>query len=119
MGSSLENGYFMLALMFGILAVIAFIIFMVCLLLSQIDIRKRDSWPGVAAAALIMVAINGYSSIGANSIDVHLFWFVLAMASYRSTRTPQVKEDPLKTSSDRFPNPADSSVFPAGRVLAT
>lgn len=119
LGSSLENGYFMMALMFGILAVVAFFIFMMCLFFGQIHIRKRDSWPGVAAAALIIVAINGYSSIGGNSIDIHLFWFVLAMASYRSTRTPQVKEDPLRASSDPFPASAGSSAFPAGRVTAS
>ncbi|MFJ6535789.1 hypothetical protein ACIQH5_06125 [Paenarthrobacter sp. NPDC091711] len=116
LGSSLENGYFIMALMFGILAVVAFFIFMLCLLFGQIDIKDRASWPGTAAAALIIVAINGYSSIGANSIDIHLFWFVLAMASYRRTRTPRTKKDPYQVSSSQFPVPNGSPVFPAGRL---
>ncbi|KUM35572.1 hypothetical protein [Arthrobacter sp. EpRS71] len=118
LGSSLENGYFMMALMFGILAVVAFFIFMICVLFGQIDIKERESWPGVAAAALIIVSINGYSSIGGNSIDIHLFWFVLAMASYRSHPTPQVRESPQRVSSSQFPTPGGSSTFPARRVLA-
>ncbi len=118
LGSSLENGYFMMALMFGILAVVAFFVFMMCLLVGQIDIRERQSWPGVAAAALIIVSINGYSSIGGNSIDIHLFWFVLAMASYRSHPTPQVRESPQRVSSSQFPTPSGLSTFPARRVLA-
>jgi hypothetical protein len=117
LGSSLENGYFMMALMFGILVVVAFFIFMVCLLLGNFKIRERESWPGVAAAALIIVSINGYSSIGANSIDIHLFWFVLAMASYRPTRTPQTKEDSARISSSRLPVPNGSWVVPAGRTV--
>ncbi|MBT2588227.1 hypothetical protein [Arthrobacter sp. ISL-95] len=119
LGSSLENGYFMMALMFGILAVVAFFIFMMCLLLGQIDIKDRESWPGVAATALIVVAINGYSSIGGNSIDIHLFWFVLAMASYRSTRTPWTTEQPHRIPSSRLPVPDRSPVIPAGQVLAS
>lgn len=118
LGSSLENGYFMMALMFGILAAVAFFIFMICVLFGQIDIKERESWPGVAAAALIIVSINGYSSIGGNSIDIHLFWFVLAMASYRSHPTAQVRESPQRVSSSQFPTPGDSSTFPARRVLA-
>lgn len=117
LGSSLENGYFMMALMFGILVVAAFVVFMICLLLSQVDIREGESWPGVVSAVLILISINGYSSIGANSIDIHLFWFVLAMASYRSSRNPQLKSAPageLSTGLARGGSPA----FPARRVLA-
>jgi hypothetical protein len=118
LGSSLENGYFMMALMFGILVVVAFFIFMMCLLIGQTDIRERQSWPGAAAAALIIVAINGYSSIGGNSIDIHLFWFVLAMASYRSHLTPQSRDSPHRVSSSLFPAPGGSSASHARRVLA-
>ncbi|MBP2268320.1 hypothetical protein J3A64_003784 [Pseudarthrobacter sp. PvP004] len=118
LGSSLENGNFMMALMFGILVVAAFFIFMVYLLLSQIDIKERESWPAVAAAVLILVSINGYSSVGANSIDIHLFWFVLAMASYRSSRrNPHVKGDPPGDLSARHVSPSGSPTFPARRVL--
>lgn len=84
LGSSLENGYFMVALSFGILVTLAFIVFMLCVLLGQIKVKERQVWPGVVAAAMMMVSITGYSSIGANSIDLHVFWMVLAMASYVS-----------------------------------
>ncbi|SEJ17544.1 hypothetical protein SAMN04487917_104127 [Arthrobacter sp. yr096] len=119
LGSSLENGYFMMALMFGILVVVAFFVFMACLLLGHFKIKERDSWPGVAAAALIIVSINGYSSIGGNSIDIHLFWFVLAMASYRSSRNPRLVESARRVSSRRLPGQGGSSSFPAGRVPAS
>lgn len=89
LGSSLENGYFMMALMFGIVAVLAFVIFMVFLLATNFRSGNRDTWPGVASAALVIVAINGYSSIGGNSVDVHLFWFVLAMSSCSPALTAQ------------------------------
>ncbi|MFJ4209293.1 hypothetical protein ACIPY2_12630 [Paenarthrobacter sp. NPDC089675] len=82
LGSSLENGYFMVALMFGIVAALALVAFMVFMLAGQMKLKERLSWPGVASAAMIVVSINGYSSIGGNSIDVHLFWFVLAMSSF-------------------------------------
>ncbi|UKA49891.1 hypothetical protein LFT48_21105 [Arthrobacter sp. FW305-123] len=118
LGSSLENGYFMMALMFGILAVVAFFIFMVCLLFSQLDIKERDSWPGAAAAMLIIVAINGYSSIGGNSIDIHLFWFVLAMASYRSFRSPHPRDEPRTVSSPNSTAPVEALGLRVGQVSA-
>jgi len=118
LGSSLENGYFIMALMFGILAAVAFLLFMVCLLIGQVDIRDRQSWPGVGAAALVIVAINGYSSIGANSIDIHLFWFVLSMASYRFPRTPDVMQDLPHASFNRLPVPDRSWALPVKGVLA-
>lgn len=118
LGSSLENGYFIMALMFGTLAAVAFFIFMICLLFAQIDIKDRGSWPGAAAAALIIVAINGYSSIGGNSIDIHLFWFVLAMASYRSTRTLPAVDGIHRASSHELRPTGGSSGFPVTRVPA-
>lgn len=115
LGSSLENGFFMMALMFGVLVILTFVIFMLCLLFSQVDIRERQSWPGVASAALIFISINGYSSVGANSIDIHLFWFVLAMASIRSghsSRRGTVPQD-----GNTFPLPgSDRRTVPNARI---
>ncbi|MFE4196033.1 hypothetical protein ACFRJ9_09230 [Paenarthrobacter sp. NPDC056912] len=117
LGSSLENGYFMLAIMFGILVVLAFIAFMLCLLFGQIDIKERHSWPGVASAALILVSINGYSSIGANSIDIHLFWFVLAMAGFLSQRKPSPSPNSPARKAFPLPGPPRHTLPKAGTGL--
>tara|TARA_R100000365_G_C2747378_1_gene77247 strand:- start:4974 stop:6302 length:1329 start_codon:yes stop_codon:yes gene_type:complete len=92
--SSLENGFLMFAVNWGVVPAVALFVLHLCGIVRTGLDYGISAIPAITSASLVLVGMNVYSSFMAENVDVLLFWVFLSLGADGGSRRPHFRLAP-------------------------